>query len=64
MKDKLLSLLLITTHVHTLTTQDAIYHNREQEELADVRFPSNYKPLKVIRDIFLTAPKDSFLGLI
>ena len=52
MKDELLSMLLIPTHVYTLTTQDAIYHNRERVELAGARFPSYFKPLKVIRDNF------------
>ena len=52
MKDESLSMLLIPTHVRTLTTRDTIYHNREQEKLADARFPSDYKPLKVIRDNF------------
>ena len=33
MKDELLSMLLIPTHVCTLTTRDAIYHNNECDKL-------------------------------
>ena len=64
MKDKLLVMLYFPTHVRTLTTRDAIYHNNECVELAGARFPPDYKPVEVIGDNFLTAPKDSSLGLI
>ena len=64
MNDKLLLVLLIPTHVRTLTIQDIIYYNNKQLELACARFPSDYKRITVIRDNFLTAPKDSSLGLI
>ena len=64
MKDKLLLMLYFPTHICTLTTRGAIYHNNECVELAGARFPPNYKPVEVIGDNFLTAPKDSSLGLI
>ena len=64
MKDELLLMLLIPIHVCNLTTRDSIYDNRKREELAGVKFSSDYKLLEVIRDNFLTAPKDSSLGLI
>ena len=57
-------MLLISVHICTLTTQDAIYHSRKRVELTSTRFSSNYKLVKVIRDNTLTAPKDSSLGLI
>ena len=52
MKDELLSMLLIPTHVRTQITRNVIYHGRDRTELAGARFPSNYKPLEVIRDNF------------
>ena len=52
MKDELVSMLLIPTHVRTQITRNVIYHSRDRTELAGARFPSYFKPLKVIRDNF------------
>ena len=64
MKDKLLLMLYFSTHVCTLTTRDAIYHDNKCVESAGARFPPNYKPVKVFCDNFLIALKESSLGLI